>query len=125
MEYDHVSSIVRFLAPGGRFSPAFQHDPSIEDPLPMDGIVDSEIRILNGRKLGRSVIRGMRGRRTRTRDDRETKSGGKWKRRRMDSKKETIKREEDRERERGRPSFHQCRCSATLSMQTVAMQRRC
>lgn len=66
----------------------------------MDGIVDSEIRILNGRKLGRSVIRGIRGRRTRTRDDRETKSGGKWKRRRMDSKKETIKREEDRERER-------------------------
>lgn len=46
------------------------------------------------------MIRGMRGRRTRTRDDRETKSGGKWKRRRMDSKKETIKREEDRERER-------------------------
>lgn len=115
-----------FLPPGGSF---FAGVParSLYRGSASDGRNrgDSEIRILNGRKLGRSVIRGMRGRRTRTRDDRETKSGGKWKRRRMDSKKETIKREEDRERERGRPSFHQCRCSATLSMQTVAMQRRC
>lgn len=86
------------------------------------------------RKTGTILGSEIRGMRRRTRDDRvkqrisgkEMEKEKKKEKRRTDSKKETIKYEErERERGGGRPSFHQCRCSTTLSMQTVAMQRRC